>query len=139
MHSMHNDDENETDDGIETTLLLRSPGQNNGVMIDDGASLVSIEEYMTSFDGQAARKSIQFMSQGIRELKEEISYFGHKCGTTKESSSSSDDEDEDLLQQEMPKEEIDKRRDVWKRRQQQQQLSNNNNNLVANEETPLLV
>ena len=44
-------------------------------MLDGSESLVSIEEYMTSFDGKAARSSLQFVRQGMKEIKEELSCF----------------------------------------------------------------
>ena len=44
-------------------------------------SVVSIEERITSFDNQAARQSLIFMQQGIREIiQEERLYFGRHCG-----------------------------------------------------------
>ena len=127
-------------DGAIETTLLRSPdvnGNNGAVVVDDGSSLVSIEDYMTSFDGIAARNSLAFMTQGFKEIQEEISHF--HCGNKNSisSTSSSDEEDKEEARQEiLSQEEIEKRRVAWKR----QQASLSANSLeVAHEETPLLV
>jgi hypothetical protein len=151
-HHHHRHDDDNDDEGIETTLMnVTSHSHNPSVLIDDGESLVSIEDYMTSFDGVAARRSIQFMRQGIRELKDEVSYFGHACGSGGVKEESSDDDDTSsnnggvpLLQEqekELSREEIEKRRQVWIRQQQQQRLSfQNDSSLDApTEQTPLLV
>jgi hypothetical protein len=61
---------------------------------DDGESIVSIEDYMTSFDGTAARRSLQFVRMGIKELQEEITSMAHPCHGCE--GSPSDDESEIL-------------------------------------------
>ena len=111
-------------------------------MLDDGSTtMASIEEYMTSinnFDGLAAKQSLQFVSQGIRELKAEITLMGNACapmvcGPEDFASSSSDDDDGDdeekikEAEEELSFEEIQRRKQVWKK------LSES-----AKEDTPLL-
>jgi predicted MFS family arabinose efflux permease len=123
------DNNNNEEPGIETILM--SPGSaHNSLLEDEGESLVSIEEYMTSFDGLAARRSIQFMRQGIREIKDEMSCLGHACRSTNEDS----DEDGSGSDEIMSQDEIQKRRVLW--RQQQHRLSQSD--LPATEETALL-
>ncbi|KAL3935031.1 MAG: hypothetical protein SGBAC_009367 [Bacillariaceae sp.] len=69
------------------------------------SSMSSMEEYMTSinsFDGLAARQSLQFVSQGIRELKEELSLIGTACGPVCGPNSDlaaaiSEDDDDDIV------------------------------------------
>lgn len=112
------------------------------LMLDDGSTtMASIEEYMTSinnFDGLAAKQSLQFVSQGIRELKAEITLMGNACapmvcGPEDFASSSSDDDDGDdeekikEAEEELSFEEIQRRKQVWKK------LSES-----AKEDTPLL-
>ena len=125
--------------------MSQQPNNNNSsfLTIDDGSTtMTSIEEYMTSintFDGLAAKQSLQFVSQGIKELKEEISLMGHcrpiVCGPEdflSSSSSSSDDEEEQLVIREeeivLPPDEIQRRKQAWK-----QKVSDS-----AKEDTPLL-
>jgi sugar phosphate permease len=122
------EEDDDYDDGIETALMnhvATPPHPSSSVVIDDGESLVSIEDYMTSFDGVAARRSIQFMRQGIRELKDEVSYYrGHPSGSggVKEESSLDDDDTNSSQnnngEKELSREEIEKRRQIWIRQQQ---------------------
>lgn len=144
-------------------LLSNSAAYMGGSSLDDPNDRVSIEEYMTSinnFDGLAARQSIQFVSQGIRELREEITYFGTACGPvvcggtpTGLVVSSSDEEEEDyddvvrltpITQASRPQTgnqdddednislaEMRRRKQVWKRQQEKQKEG-------TNEKTPLV-
>jgi len=83
-------------DGMEAELAsyalhaLANTGQ-APLSLDD--SFVSIEDRMTSFDGLAARQTLQYVSEGIRELKAEMS--GNRilpCGCVElDSTSSSED------------------------------------------------
>eukprot|EP00980_Cylindrotheca_fusiformis_P007697 scaffold1624_cov105-Cylindrotheca_fusiformis.AAC.8 len=132
-------------------LLLLPSAYMDG--FEDPVERVSFEEYVTSinnFDGLAARQSLQFVSQGIRELREELSHLG--CGTPADagvSSSDDDDGDNEFDMQSLPTreatrpktfprdkkqmnlEEMRRRKQAWKRRQKKQQEG-------ANETTPLL-
>ena len=124
-----------TQNNLEVTRLMKTPNRNPSnsslhvlVAMDD--DLVSIEDNMIAFDGTAARRSIQFMSLGIKELKEEISYYGGQCGTA---ASSSEEEEDDDVRNEMSAQEVDRRREVWKRQQQKLQQTQ-----AASETTPLI-
>jgi MFS family permease len=83
------------DDEEALSLLIQTPDRSSRSLHDDGESILSIEEYMTSFDGRAARRSLQFVKMGIQELKDEITHIGHSCGGC-EAASCSEDEEEHL-------------------------------------------
>ena len=131
------------------------------------SSMSSIEEYMTSinnFDGLAARQSLQFVSQGIRELKEELSLFGTACGPVcgpshTAGTMSEDDDDDDIVLRNTRESgvidlrvpnfeadegkgggislaELDRRKRAWDQRRKEQQQAGGDN--VANERTPLV-
>jgi len=99
------------------------------------------EEYMTSvntFDGLAARQSFLFVSQGIRELKEEITYFGTACGPCQaledlQSSSGSEEENDSSIEHPEPLQislhEMNRRKQAWRQQRESEQ---------ATENTPLL-
>jgi hypothetical protein len=106
---------------------------------DEGDSIVSIEERMTSFDGVAAQESLVFMREGFKELREEVGgkLITFRCGGKPEDSSSEDDDASDssgLLQ----------RREMWL--YQQMQAHNQSSEEVGlggqrhpSETTPLIV
>jgi hypothetical protein len=110
------------------------------VIDGDGESLVRIEDYMPSFDGVAARHSIQFMRQGIQELKDENSYFGHACGSggVKEVLDNKDDTSS-KQEEELSREEAEKCRQVWIWHQQWMSQNDISEAAAPTEETPLLV
>mmetsp|Transcript_42297 Transcript_42297/g.101845 ORF Transcript_42297/g.101845 Transcript_42297/m.101845 type:complete len:1086 (-) Transcript_42297:44-3301(-) len=123
----------------ETTGLLNRI--DDSVIHDDGESIVSIEDYMTSFDGTAARRSLEFVRMGIKELQEEITSMAHPCNGC-EGVTSDDDSDmivtseriylddhretnmEDGVDEEddtdLTEEEICHRRELWLRQQEDQ-------------------
>jgi MFS family permease len=79
---------------VETTSLLlpSTPGGRSRTMQDEGESIMSIEDYMTAFDGTAARRSFDFVRMGIRELNEEIAHRQHACLGCKVRSKDDDDD-----------------------------------------------
>jgi len=130
-------------------------------------SMSSMEEYMTSvtsFDGLAARQSLQFVSQGIRELKEELTLIGTACGPVCGPSDlagaiSEEDEDDIVIRSTLETgavdlrvptfepdgnyrqggislAELDRRKQAWEQRRIQQQREGTKE--VANERTPLV-
>ena len=131
------DDDEEQHSGIETTLLSPwGPRGSHVIMVDDG-SIVSIDEVMTSFDGVAAARSIQFVRKGINEMKDELSKIRYACGSLEEFSSESEEEEDNIVE-ELSKEEIEKRRQAW---EIQKLLSSQDTaapNDITSEQTPLL-
>lgn len=114
-------------------LSLDGRGDDDGSM---AASLLSIEERMTSFDGAAARQSLQFMRLGIRELSEEVRHLGHfdKCCDVGSQSSFCDDEE--ITEGDfMLDEDMQQRRRLW---MQHQQLLERDEGF-ATEETRLII
>lgn len=116
-------------DGETRSLLMQTPDRSSRSLHDDGESVLSIEEYMTSFDGKAARRSIQFVKMGIQELKDEISHIGHACSGCEVASNSDDEEDhrtndyvvetdDNLLTDDLPDDDLQFRRNLWLRQQQ---------------------
>ncbi|CAJ1951268.1 unnamed protein product [Cylindrotheca closterium] len=129
-------------------------------------SMSSIEEYMTSinsFDGLAARQSLQFVTQGIRELKEELSLIGTAwggpvCGPSHLATSEENDDDfvirssietgaidlrvpnfepdGDHRQGGISLAELDRRKQAWNQRRKEQKREGAE--MVANEKTPLV-
>lgn len=98
--------------------------------VDD--SIISIEDRITTFDGQAARQTFLYVSEGIRELGKEMvgsSLLPCACG---EDEVSSDDEDGENGGAEMASD----RRDQW----WLQQLSFGNSlDDYPTETTPLVI
>jgi predicted MFS family arabinose efflux permease len=114
---------------------------------NDGDSLVSIDDYITSFDGIAARQSIHFVQQGFKEMKDEMALFRQACGPCHGGSLAEQDrDDEEAMEDILPQKELRKRQNMWKRQQLQQHqqqllLSQNDPGDSQNpnsEETPLL-
>jgi len=115
----------------ETTRLLApsTPGDRSVSAQTDAESILSIEDYMTSFDGTAARRSLEFVRMGIRELNDEFTHrqqHCHGCGT---GSIDEDDHigtieevneaDVSILSDDLSEDEIQRRRDLWIRHQQE--------------------
>jgi translation initiation factor 4G len=128
------------DDEEEITLTASPIRRTNLLnMSYEECDFSTTEEYMTSintFDGLAARQSLQFVSLGIKELKEEITYFGNACGPCAPgdadfiSSASSGSSDEIIQKPRWPisTPEMNRRKQAWKRQKQK----------TASEDTPLL-
>jgi MFS family permease len=124
---------------VETTSLLwlpSTPAGQSRTMPEEGESIMSIEDYRTAFDGTAARRSLQFVRMGIRELNEEIVHRQYAClgcedRREDDDENSADDVDNDQLYQhhhhnmleeeDIPEEELLRRRNLWLQQQQQQQ------------------
>lgn len=132
-------------------MTPRSTSSEHPYDFNDGESLVSIEDYMTSFDGTAARISLQFVRQGFKEIKDEMVIFSGTCGPCSGGVMAEQDrDDEEAMEEILPQEELRKRRNLWKRKQQEQQLlaqkdqedahdsSGSGNAHSNNEQTPLL-
>lgn len=89
---------------------------------DDAQSIVSIEDYMTSFDGTAARRSLRFVQQGFKEIQEEMACLtvSHACGPCSGIDDTELDVDDhnNTLDEILPQEELRKRRNLWKQKQQ---------------------
>eukprot|EP00934_Nitzschia_sp_Nitz4_P001618 Nitzschia sp. Nitz4//scaffold163_size50693//33218//35374//NITZ4_006991-RA/size50693-processed-gene-0.49-mRNA-1//-1//CDS//3329538040//1618//frame0 len=124
--------------GIETILVTPDVRRTNStkpytVEINENESLIGIEECMMTFDGQAAQRSFQFMKEGIRELKDEVSSMSYACsgcGSATSSPIQHELMDDDGI---LSMDEVQKRHRVWK--QEQQHLLANN---IAEEDSPLL-
>ena len=101
-------------------LLPSTPGRN---ALEDGDTILSIDDLTTSFDVTAARRSLQFVRLGIQELNEEITLRRQACRVCENSSEEEDntlnDVNNSVLEEEISDEEIQRRRDVWLRQQQQ--------------------
>lgn len=117
-------------DSETSSLLAQTPDCVSRAPLTEGESILSIEEYMTSFDGNAARRSLQFVKLGIQELKEEITQVRNACSGC-EGAASSDDEGENRLEDgsetkdnsttdDISEAELQHRRDLWLRQQQKQ-------------------
>ncbi len=126
---------------------------------DEGESLVSIEDYMTSFDGTAARRSLLFVQQGFKEIQEEVACFSHAYGLCssgdvdeleqdRDDSTNDNEYDDNVVEEILPPEELRKRQKMWRRKQQdllslQEEAQDNDNSLDIgrtnpSEQTPLL-
>ena len=91
---------------------------------NDTESIVSIEDYRTSFDGEAAKRSIDFMRQGFKELTDEMVTLGNgcrPCDSDMELSDQQDREDDAALEEILPQEEMQRRQLLWKKQREQQQ------------------
>jgi MFS family permease len=124
----------------ERTSLFRNHSGGGTPLDGDGeTSVVSIEERMTSFDNNAARQSIAFMRQGIREIiQEERLLFGRHCGEMSfcgpTRSSSQDEYDEEnyngddfVIEEEvtdLDTSTVEQRRQRWLRQQKDEQQRN---------------
>eukprot|EP00538_Stauroneis_constricta_P006473 CAMPEP_0119551606 /NCGR_PEP_ID=MMETSP1352-20130426/4811_1 /TAXON_ID=265584 /ORGANISM="Stauroneis constricta, Strain CCMP1120" /LENGTH=743 /DNA_ID=CAMNT_0007597691 /DNA_START=81 /DNA_END=2312 /DNA_ORIENTATION=- len=81
---------------------LQQYDQNDHNNNDDTSSMVSIEERILSFDGNAARQSLKFMRMGIKEISDEVVHLRHfdKCGNNNDHHPSliqnDDDSDDDI-------------------------------------------
>ncbi|KAG7341697.1 actin family protein [Nitzschia inconspicua] len=123
---------------VETTSLLlpATPGgRRPRTSHEDGESIMSIEDCMTSFDGTAASRSLQFVRMGIRELSEEITYRQNACLGCE--AQSEDDEDphnavddgdldefqNSILHEDIPQEELVRRRNLWLQQQRKERTS----------------
>ena len=95
---------------------------------------MSIEDYMTAFDGTAARRSLQFVRMGIRELNEEITHRQHAClqwdvnsdGKEEQNNAAIDDDNLDefhnsILEEDIPEEELLRRHNLWLQQQKMDQ------------------
>jgi MFS family permease len=113
-----------------TSLLLPStPLGRSRAIQEDGESIMSIEDYMTAFDGTAARRSLQFVRMGIRELNEEITHRQNACLGCEVHSEDGDDPNNvvdegdldefnnSILEEDIPEEEIVRRRNLWLQQQ----------------------
>jgi translation initiation factor 4G len=89
----------------------------------DGDSIVSIEDYMTSFDVEAAKQSLDFMRQGLKELTDEMATFRNGCRPCDSGGdmSEQDREDDAAMEEILPQEELLRRRELWKKQREQQQ------------------
>jgi MFS family permease len=120
---------------VETTSLLlpSTPGGRSMTIQDEGESILSIEDCMTAFDGTAARRSLDFVRMGIRELNDEIAHRQHIClgcegrNEDDENSAAVDDADLDeihnnsiLEEDDIPKEELLRRRNMWLQQQKEE-------------------
>lgn len=118
-----------------TRLLLPSPPRSRSrVMEEDGESIMSIEDYMTSFDGTAARRSLQFVRMGIRELNEEITHRQNACLGCEVSSEDDnnaqnalgvgkvDGFNSSILEEDISEEELERRRDIWLQQQKKDHI-----------------
>jgi MFS family permease len=124
-------------EGESRSLLTQTPDRScSRSLHDDGETIVSIEEYRTSFDGKAAKRSFEFVKMGIRELTDEITNIGHACSGREDAYNSDDEEDHHRVDDDdgvdtdnhsptddLPDEELQHRRNLWLRQQQKQ---NNN-------------
>jgi MFS family permease len=93
-------------------------------MYNDTESIVSIEDYRTSFDGEAAKRSIDFMRQGFKELTDEMVTLGNgcrPCDSATGQSEQQDREDDAALEEILPQEEMQRRQILWKKQREQQQ------------------
>jgi hypothetical protein len=82
----------------------------------DAPNLVSLEERMTSWDGKAARETLEYVRRGVREFREEVMSGGSKallgpfgCAD----GISSEDEEEEMT---TPRTML-RKREQWKRAQ----------------------
>lgn len=99
-------------------LLVR---ERSGFTVNDGESIVSIEDYMTSFDGEAARQSMGFLRQGFKELTDEMVTFGsgcRPCDSDMEMLEEQDREDDAAMEEILPQEELRRRRTLWLRQRE---------------------
>jgi hypothetical protein len=61
--------------------------------VDDDEAILSIEDRIASFDGRAAKQTILYVQEGLKELSEELNPF-RICG---DDASASDDEKDDSI------------------------------------------
>jgi MFS family permease len=123
----------------ERSSLYRNPSGGTPLDADGETSVVSIEERMTSFDNNAARQSIAFMQQGIREIiQDERLLFGRHCGemsfcgpTRSSSQDEYDDEnyngDDFVIEEEvtdLDSSTVEQRRQRWLQQQKEEQQRN---------------
>jgi len=106
----------------ETTTLIPQTPEHTISVHNDEEFIISSPEYM--FDGQAARRSFQFVRLGLVEIGEEITHKGHYCrGCETISPSDSRDgisnENVGALDITISDEEMQRRRDAWIRQQYQ--------------------
>lgn len=148
---IHGSTANQGHDGVETTITDERL-EIARLKFDDSESIVSIEDYMTSFDGTAARRSFDFMRQGLRELSDEVATFGHGCRPCDGSGEMFDQDraDDAVLEEILPQEELQRRRKLWKQQQERQRRQTRSGGLIdinekeespnslVNESTPLL-
>lgn len=104
-------------------------------MVDDEGSIVSIEERMTSFDAGAARESIQFMGEAIREISDEIRLVGDEIRHRQQSRPLPQVAEEKDIEIDIS--DFERRRKIWMERQRRSSGSKNDS-APPQETTPLL-
>jgi len=85
-----------TENSEQSPILLNDPLTDQFHDGDESVE-VSIEDRMTSFDGVAARQTLIYVQQGMREFKQELVDAMPHCGCEMISESSSDDFDEGII------------------------------------------
>ena len=112
-------------------------------LLDDDETLMSMEEYIANFDGQAARRSFKIMRQGIREIKDEMACL--TCGSANSSEEEDKVDDDDDI--------VERRKEAWTRQRNNfasinstdttdhgaNQKGVSDKTAVANETTPLML
>ena len=100
--------------------------------VDDEASIISIEERMTSFDAGAARQSIQFMGEAFREIR---TFRPLRSSCPPQEESTEEEEEEDRA---MDKEDFERRKRIWINRHSALRHDGNSEKDPATETTQLL-
>jgi translation initiation factor 4G len=100
---------------------------------DEEESIVSIEDRMTSFDVGAARQSLKFVGDAIREIEEEL-----RIKSTSLLSCKSEEEQDETDEDDQDAADIEHKRNVWLHQQQALQQENGKDLALPDEKTSLL-
>lgn len=102
-------------------------------LVEEKPLVSTIEDRMTSWDGDAARESMQFVFAGFKEIGEEFRTYqslGIGCGEQ--------ESDEEETQEEIDRHYVERRRQVWIQQQMELTRATRVDKPDPDENTPLV-